>query len=115
MTTLTAFRNTVVAGVISGLTLQDQTSTTTLVDNYFTNVGGWVPDNIGDPTGAGHLANNEDEAEATASIIAQEYSKIYESDLTLTVTFDMKAVSYLTPGLSEVSIRAAIDVRLQRP
>ncbi len=109
MSTLAEFTDTVVANVIAGITLQDQSSTTTLVENYITSEGGWVPDDVGDPTGEGHLANDEDEDDATTSIIEAEYAKIYESDLTLTVTFNLKRISYLTAGLDEASIKAAID------
>jgi len=109
MSTLAEFTDTVIAGVIAGLPLQDSATTTVLVEDYITTAGGWVPDDVGFPVGEGELANGEDEDEAIASIIEIEYSKMYESTLSITVTFDLKRVSYLTPGLNQASIRAAID------
>jgi len=107
--TLTEWTDQTVAGIITTLPLQDETYTGALVTTYISGAGGWVPDSGLDPTGPGVMANGASPATAIAAIIADQYSRIYESSLTLSLDLNFRTINHLTPGLSEVAVRAAID------
>ena len=108
MTTLAEWTNTVVTGVVSGLPLQDSASALSLTQSYITNAGGWIPDSGLDPTGPGHLSGNISTGTAISAIVADEYSRVYETTANLSLNLTFRTVNRLTPNLSEDNIRAAM-------
>ncbi len=107
--TLAEWKAEVLAGIIVTLPMQDETYSTPLVDAYVNANGGWVPDSLLDPTGDGHLANSATPETAISEIVAAEYSRIYESSLSITLDLNYSVFANLAPNLNEDDIRAALS------
>lgn len=110
---LTGWYTTVAQLMVSSLPFQSYEDGYGLAETYLSNVGGWVPVDDTDPTGMGAPANGADEPTAAAAITATEYSRVYSSDITATITVKLNVQSYLTPGLSQASVLAALQEVLQ--
>src|SRR5437879_6154021 len=113
MTTLAAWKDTVVVSLITKLPLQTYETSLTLVENYLSQIGGWVPVDGSDPTGFGDPTNGFTEPQAADAIVAKQYGRIYACDLTVTATLSVEKNANLAAGLDDASVFAALQSSLQ--
>src|SRR6185437_13826227 len=102
------------ATVLVGL-LPEQTFTSALAyaTTYLADVGGWVPDDMGSPTGFGHPSNNQVPADAANSILADQLALVYEVSATLPLQLDLNFIAKLPGGLNQAAVLAAIQTAVQ--
>jgi hypothetical protein len=99
MTTLSDWEDSTTILLCRKLPLQTYDSAMTLVQDYVTSVGGWVPVDSTVPTGDGALANGQSQDQASTSITNLQYARIYSCDLTVHATLGLNLNVNLVSGL----------------
>lgn len=109
MTTLAGWRTSAANLLVEAIPLQTFDSSVLLIDAYLASVGGWVPDDVGDPTGEGSPVNGDTPEEAVAAIVEQQLDRMYRLDATLQVELTLQFVSNLAPGQSDEDVRSQMQ------
>lgn len=110
--TLTGWKNTASTALVGSLPLMSADIASVLVDSYLSSIGGWVPNDEGNPTGVGQPANGQTPSEAAASITESEYNRIYSSEIEATVKLKMVTVDHFTENLSEEDTLALLENKI---
>jgi hypothetical protein len=84
-----------------------------LADDYLASTGGWVPDDILDPTGPGVPASGVTTGEAIQLIDDEQLTRIYSITGSGVVSFGTNFQINLDPGLSDNDVLAAIEAKLE--
>ena len=87
-----------------GLPMQDFDSAFAKVESYLSSVGGWNPDDVGDPTGPGVPASGESPEQAVGSIFSNELDNVYHLSVEGNLTFGLQCNVSLSPGLSDEDV-----------
>ena len=111
--TLNSWKVTVSIGIVEKLPLQDQVSAFVLAETYLASTGGWVPDDILDPTGPGVPASGVTTEEAIQIIFDNNLNRIYSIDAQGTATFNITFEDILTDGLSDADVILAIEAKVR--
>lgn len=111
--TLNSWKVTVSIGIVEKLPLQDQVSAFVLAEDYLATTGGWVPDDVLDPTGPGVPASGVTTEEAIQIIFDNNLNRVYSIDAQGTVTFNITFENILTEGLSDADVLLAIEAKFR--
>ncbi len=85
-----------------------------LVQAHLTNVaGGWVSEEVGDPDGNGHAANNQTESQAATVLIDNEYNNTKTLTYTFKVRLKAKVIGSFPTGTSNADIITALKPDLE--
>jgi len=109
MATLAAWKQNTTILLVDLLPGQSYESAFAIVEDYLEDVGGWVPDNAGDPTGNGHPASELEPDEAAFQIASDQLDTVYDADLTLTITVKVRPVHKLAPDLTSSAAIATMQ------
>lgn len=113
-TTLTGWKIATTVVVIDRLPLQNQVSALTLVENYLSEVGGWIADDPNDPTGFGEPANEATPEIAGDAIVAAQHEQVYSLDIIANVDLKVRLVRKLPAGLTAEEAIAAVTLSLEQ-
>lgn len=113
VTTLQGYLDSLTVNVMGKVPLQTYETAAVLASNYLSSVGGWVPDDVGAPTGFGHAANLATVATAGVAVQTQNYQRIYAVGLVVNAVLNITQHVNLATGLSDPSVLAAFQTTLQ--
>jgi|ERR1051326_6378955 hypothetical protein len=102
MTDLTTWIDTVSQLVIDELPLQSVQTATVLTEAYLSNIGGWIPDDIGQPSGEGHPNGSPTEQESADAITVDAFAAVYDLNIQATINVSIQISAKLTPGLTPI-------------
>ena len=105
--TLQAWRSATTLLVITKLPLQDNQSSSILVSTYLSDIGGWVPIDEDDSTGAGEPANGETPDIASSNIAVNQYQRMYDITSNETIVVKLKHNANFTEGETDDSVMTA--------
>lgn len=97
---------TILVGLIPSQSFE---SAFVLAETYLSDVGGWNPDNGGDPTGIGQPVNGQLPEAAANSIFDIEHSKVYDVAVIAPIELQFRFTQKLPAGLGEVAVLGAIQ------
>lgn len=100
MTDLSTFLHDTAVILIGELPLQSLDSAINYVNQYLSDIGGWVPDDPIHPNGPGHPFNNFTEQQAADAITTNEFNKVYDVEFTVTASVRVQFAEKLTAGLT---------------
>ena len=109
MSTLSGWRTSAANRLVEELPLQTFDSSILLIDAYLASIGGWVPNDVSDPTGEGAPVNGDTPLEAVTAIVVQQLTHMHRLDATLQVNLTLQFVSNLAPGQSDDDIRSQMQ------
>jgi hypothetical protein len=112
MTTLNGWKQSVAAGVVESVPLQDFESALILADDFLATQGGWNPDDPADPTGAGEPVTGLSTAEGIVAVTAQQIDRIYHVAITGVLNFRIDVSKNLTSGLDDTAVLASLVDRI---
>lgn len=113
MTNLAAWKDTVVVNLIAKLPLQTYETALAYVEDYLSSIGGWVPVDIGDPTGDGAPVNGFTETQAADAIMNAQFARIYSCDLNVSANLKINFHVNLLANQDDASVIASIQTSLQ--
>ncbi len=95
--------------VLQELPLQTLTTAGVLVEDYLSSTGGWVPEDVGDPTGPGQPASGETAPEAAKTIAESQIERVYNNKITADLKVDFHIAQNLDPTLSDEDVLTLIQ------
>ncbi len=95
--------------VVDKLPFEDFESAFILVEEYLSSNGGWIPDDEDDPTGSGQPATGEPQDEASDTIRDEQFSAVYSTPITATITISLDYITKLVGGLSDQDVLDNIE------
>ncbi len=110
--TLNGWIQSVAAGVVETVPLQDLESALVLAEDFLGTQGGWVPDTMGDTTGPGVPASGISTSDAIITITVQQRDRIYHADVAGVLNFQLIMNENLSPGLDDATVLANLVDRL---
>ena len=110
--TLSGWIQSVAAGVVESVPLQDLESALVLAEDFLGTQGGWNPDDAGDPTGPGEPVTGISTSDAIITITVQQRDRIYHADIQGVLNFQIIMNENLSPGLDDASVLANLVDRL---
>ena len=110
--TLSGWKQSVAAGVVESLPLQDFESALVLADDFLASQGGWNPDDAGNPTGPGVPVSGVTLEESIILIEQTEIAKVYRTVVSGSMNFSIIMNDKLTEGLTDEEVLTNITDRL---
>lgn len=104
--TLNGWISSAAAGVVESVPLQDFESALVLAEDFIGTQGGWTPDDPGDPTGFGEPASGVSLDQGIVLITVQQQERIYHTDVSGVLNFQIIMNNNLSPGLDDTSVIA---------
>ena len=102
--TLNGWKLTTSTLLISKLPSQTYDSSVVLIDNYLSDVGGWVAD-VGQPaTGEGEPVNGATPDTAVADILLDQSTHVYRLSANIALNLKLEYVANLSAGLSDADV-----------
>lgn len=95
--------------VVTKLPFEDFESAFVLAENYLSSTGGWNPDDEDDPTGPGDPVSGATPDEASDIIRDEQFSSIYSTPVTATITISLEYITKLVGGLSDQDVLDNIE------
>lgn len=95
--------------VVDKLPFEDFESAFILVEDYLSSTGGWVPDDEDNPTGPGEPASGATSDEASDIIRDEQFSAVYSTSVTATITISLEYITKLVGGLSDQDVLDNIE------
>ena len=111
--TLNGWKQSVAAGVVETVPLQDFDSALTLADDFLGTQGGWNPDDAGDPTGPGVPVSGISLSDAILTITLQQRDRIYRADVAGVLNFNVIMNENLAIGLDDAAVLSNLTDRLE--
>lgn len=99
--------------LVTSLPLQTFDSALVLAEQYLSEEGGWNPTDPLSPTGPGEPVNQATPDEAANSIVISQHDRIYQNEITATVSVKVRYNVNQTPGQSVDSIMSSIEADLR--
>jgi hypothetical protein len=84
-----------------------------LVDAHLVSVGGWVPDDVSDPTGPGHPADDSAPLDAANSIESAQLLMVRTARVTIPVSLTLTYTDQFTIGTSDSTVVAQLQDEIQ--
>lgn len=102
--TLNGWKLTTSTLLISKLPSQTYDSSVVLIDNYLSDVGGWVADAGQPSTGDGEPANGATPDTAVSEILLDQSAHVYRLSANMTLNLKLEYVANLSAGLSDSDV-----------
>lgn len=109
MTTLEGWKTNIGSLLIRRLPGNDFDAGRTLATAYLSSIGGWVPDDGGDPTGDGHPTGSPSDQSVVDTIVTQQLDRSRTAIITVPVVIRTSVSGAFASGTSDADVVAALQ------